>query len=422
VSAAAAAAREVIRRCRELAHCSDLPSCTDRRFLSPAMHDVHRRLRQWMEGAGMTVHVDAAGNIRGAYAPSSAGRRAGRGDLDDENVPRLIVASHLDTVPNAGAFDGILGVVMGVAVVEACKGRRLPFVIEVVGFSEEEGVRFGAPFIGSRAFVGDLDAAILGRRDDAGVSVAEAIAAFGLDPAALPAARFEPPVLGYLEFHIEQGPVLDGLGVPLGIVEAIAGQSRLELTFTGAANHAGTTPMARRRDALAGAAEWIGTVERHAAATPGLVATVGRIHAAPGAANVVPGVCLASLDLRHPADEARTAALARIRHQAHGIASRRGLALHVEVTSERAAMPMDAELSGLLERSAASAGVPAHRMPSGAGHDAMIVARYMPAAMLFLRTPGGISHHPDETVNEDDVAAGLTVAAAALDELARRHG
>jgi allantoate deiminase len=406
---APAAAREVIRRCRELATCSDTPSCTDRSFLSPATHDVHRRLSAWMGDAGMTVAVDAAGNLRGLYP----GRDAGSA--------RLIIGSHLDTVPDAGAFDGILGVVMGVAVVERLAGRRLPFAVEVVGFSEEEGVRFGAPFIGSRAFVGELGDDVLQRRDAAGVSVMDAIRAFGLDPAALPEARFAPPVLGYLEFHIEQGPMLDRLGLPLGIVEAIAGQSRLEVTFTGAANHAGTTPMTMRRDALAGTAEWIGAVEHEARSTPGLVATVGRVHAAPGATNVIPGVCLASLDVRHPVDDARNAAVARLQQLAKEIAERRGLGLAIESRSERSATPMDRDLTALLADAAASAGVAVHRMASGAGHDAMVVASHMPAAMVFLRTPGGVSHHPDETVHEQDVAAAIVVAGAALAGLERRH-
>ena len=406
-----AAAREAIRRCRELAACSDAPSWTERPFLSPATRDVHRRVGEWMAGAGMTVRVDAAGNLRGLYPPGNGAPG-----------PRLIVASHLDTVPNAGAFDGILGVVLGVAMIEQLEGRRLPFAIEVVGFSEEEGVRFGVPFIGSRAFVGDVDEALVKRRDAAGITVAEAIRQFGLDPGALPQARFEPPVLGYLEFHIEQGPVLDRLGLPLGVVEAIAGQSRLELTFTGSANHAGTTPMSMRHDALAGAAEWIGVVEHDAGATPQLVATVGRVHAAPGATNVIPGVCLVSLDIRHPVDDVRIAARERMLGQAGEIASRRGLGLDVERRSERSAAPMDPDLSTVLANAAARAGVPAHRMASGAGHDAMVVATHMPAAMLFLRTPGGVSHHPDETVNEQDVAAALAVAAETLAELARRHG
>ena len=408
---ASVVAREVIRRCRELAGCSNVAGCTDRAFLSPAMHEVHRRLGQWMADAGMTVAVDAAGNLRGVYPARDPGRAS-----------RLIIGSHLDTVPDAGAFDGILGVVMGVAAVERLAGRRLPFAIEVVGFSEEEGVRFGQPFIGSRAFVGDLDDHLLGRRDAAGLSVVDAIRAFALDPSALPQARFQPPVLGYLEFHIEQGPVLERLGLPLAVVDAIAGQSRLELTFTGAANHAGTTPMSMRRDALAGAAEWIVAVEREAESTPGLVATVGRIHAAPGATNVIPGVCLVSLDLRHAADDVRSAARERVQQLAAGIAASRGLTLATDVRSERPAAPMDRRLSMVLADAVARARVPVHRMASGAGHDAMVIAAHMPTAMLFLRTPGGISHHPDETVHEEDVATALIVASEAIAGLERRHG
>ncbi len=203
-----------------------------------------------MKPLGASVRIDAAGNFRGVY-PSAR-----------PNAPRLLIGSHLDTVPNAGAYDGVLGVVLAVALLEELQGRKLPFGIEVVGFSEEEGVRFGTPFIGSRALVGTLDGELLNVRDAQGISVRKAIENFGLNPDEIPQAKLGSDTLGYLEFHIEQGPVLESLNQPLAAVEAIAGQSRLEFTFCGRANHAGTTPMHLRRDAIAGAAEWIGTVER----------------------------------------------------------------------------------------------------------------------------------------------------------------
>ena len=347
----------------------------------------------------MRVRLDPAGNLRGVY-------EAARPD-----APRLYIGSHLDTVPHAGAFDGILGVVMGVALIERLDGRRLPFHIEVVGFSEEEGVRFGVPFIGSRAFIGDP------LRDP---RVDEAVRAYGLDPSQIHEAEAGAHAVGYLEFHIEQGPVLANLRLPLAVVETIAGQSRLSVHFEGQANHAGTTPMHLRRDALAGAAEWVAAVEREARGTESLVATVGRLDAQPGAGNVIAGHVHASLDLRHPVDAVRKSALARLLGCAEQIAARRGLTVSWEQHLDQAAVPMDEALTGILERAAADSGATVHRMTSGAGHDAMIVARRMPAAMLFLRSPGGVSHHPDETVLPDDVAAALKAGMRFLELLEAR--
>jgi allantoate deiminase len=341
----------------------------------------------------MTVSVDHAGNLRGLYPAGAV------------NAGRLIVASHLDTVPRAGAFDGILGVMLGIVLIEALDGRCMNFEIEVIGFSEEEGVRFGVPFIGSLAMVGDADDALLARQDSAGIAVKEAIVAFGLDPARVGEAATQ--ALAYLEFHIEQGPVLEGLNLPLGIVEAIAGQSRLDVVFEGQANHAGTTPMALRRDALAGASEWIGEVEAEALATDGLVATVGQVHVSPGAGNVIAGTARASLDVRHSSDEIRLDALGRILDHASKIAARRGLTVSWTLCVDQPAVAMNPSLVKLLDRAVSDAGFAIHHMTSGAGHDAMIAARRMPAAMLFLRSPGGISHHPDETALEGDVAAAI---------------
>lgn len=390
-------AGEIIARCRALAQYSEEAGFTTRTFLSPPMREVHAQVGQWMEAAGMSVRVDAAGNIRGSYE-----RVAAEG-------PRLYLGSHLDTVPRAGAFDGILGVVMAIALVERLEGRRLPFAIEVVGFSEEEGVRYGVPFIGSRALAGDLDEALLAR-------IAGAIREFGLDPAQIGAARVDGDAIGYFEFHIEQGPVLESFDLALGVVEAIAGQSRWQVTFQGESNHA-ALPMAFRRDALAGAAEWITLVEREALATAGLTATVGRIESEPGATNVIAGTVRASLDVRHRDDAVRHRAQDCMLEGARELAGRRGLEFASESLMDRAAVKMDAALAASLEHAAAAAGHPVHRMVSGAGHDAMILAARMPAAMLFLRSPGGISHHPDEAVREQDVAAALEVGLRFVDQL-----
>ncbi|HYA16089.1 MAG TPA: Zn-dependent hydrolase, partial [Bryobacteraceae bacterium] len=295
----------------------------------------------------------------------------------------------------------VLGVVMGVALVEALGSGRPGLSIEVIGFSEEEGVRFGVPFIGSRAVAGTLDGELPGR------GVADAIRAYGLDPAQLPAARLSPRAVAYFEIHIEQGPVLESLDLPLGIVDAIVGQSRWTVTFTGRANHAGTTPMHLRRDALAAAAEWISFVESYARRADGLVATVGSVKVNPGAGNVVPGVAELSLDVRHASDEVRKVAVRAFETRARMIASERRMACGCEERLDQRAVPMDETLRAKLEAAVREAGCPVHHMTSGAGHDAMILAALVPAAMLFVRSPGGVSHHPDETVLRDDVARAL---------------
>jgi len=328
------------------------------------------------------------------------------------------MGSHLDTVPNAGAFDGILGVVLTVGLVELLDGTKLPFGIEVAGFSEEEGVRFGVPFIGSRALVGRVDEELLGRKDANGISVRKAIQDFGLDPSEISRAVMSDDCLGYIEFHIEQGPVLESLGRPLGVVEAIVGQNRLEFTFSGQANHAGTTPMNLRLDALAAAAEWIVAVETLARRTPDLVATVGFVEASPGAINVIAGTARATLDIRLASDRARTEALDELIRQAESIATRRGMTATWKTLLAQHAVAMDPLMTEQIERAVLKAGCEAHRMASGAGHDAMILAEKVPAAMIFLRTPGGISHDPSESVHLDDVAKALECGQHLLTQLA----
>jgi len=393
-------ATRIIERCREIARYTEVPGQTTRTFLSPPMHAVHALLRGWMEAAGMHVSVDAIGNLRGVYPAR-----------DGANGPRLLIGSHLDTVPDAGAFDGVLGVVMGVALVEELHGERLPFDLEVIGFSEEEGVRFGKPFLGSLALIGELDKALLARTDKLGLSVEDAVREFGLDPSALAdAALAEGEAFGYLELHIEQGPVLESEGRSLGVVDAIVGQTRLELTFLGQANHAGTTPMLLRHDAMAAAAAWIVATEAYARGRNGLVATVGRVESKPGVGNVIAGETLATLDVRHADDAIRRQAELDLLAAAEQAATSRGVLVASRVIMEQAAVPMDGALSEKLVEAANRAGYRARRMGSGAGHDAMIVARRVPAAMLFLCSPAGLSHHPDEAVLAEDVEAALATA------------
>jgi allantoate deiminase len=407
IPARQASARQAIDLCRELAQFSEESGKTTRTFLSPPMRDVHRVLTALMRDAGMRVSIDAMGNLHGIAAA-----RPG--------APTLLVASHLDTVPDAGAFDGVLGVVLGILLTRAYQDASANLCLHVIGFSEEEGVRFGTPFLGSRALAGSIDEQILARCDRNGRSVREAIADFGLDPAAIPLARLGEEAIGYFEIHIEQGPVLENLGLPLGIVDAIAGQSRLEIVFKGTANHAGTTPMDLRRDALAGAAEWIVRVEEKGRASGG-VATVGRIEIMPNASNAVAGCARVSLDVRHASDALRADTVQRLVSAADEIARRRSLEMHCRRNLDQPAVPMDRKLSDRLEHAVRSAGYPVHRLVSGAGHDAMILAPLVPAAMLFLRSPGGVSHSSEESVLEADVEAALTVGAQFLHDLGQRY-
>jgi allantoate deiminase len=391
-----------MERCAALANVTDVAGETTRTFLSPAMGQANDLVADWMRQAGMSVRVDAAGNLRG--------RRG-------EAARTLVMASHLDTVPNAGAYDGILGVVMAIEVAEAMRNASLPFSLEVIGFSEEEGVRFGVPFIGSRALVGTCDEMLLTVKDAEGVSVRESITAYGLSCDGLQDAILQ-DAFAYLEFHIEQGPVLEAERRALGVVEAVVGQSRYALTFTGKANHAGTTPMDLRQDAMSAAAEWIVGVEALAQRTSGLVATVGSVQTTPGAGNVIAGKVKATLDIRSADDAVRREAVTLLLARAQECGLSRGVRVETKLRMDQPAVAMDASLTASL---AAAVGDDARRMVSGAGHDAMMVAPHIPSAMLFLRSPGGLSHHPDESVLPDDVQAGLEAGIRFVELLAMKE-
>jgi allantoate deiminase len=397
---------DVIARCQSLARFSEDPAALRRTFLSPPMRACHNAINEWLKPLDLVPTIDAAGNLRAVYPAA------------DPAAPRLLIGSHLDTVPNAGAFDGALGILLAIALLEQLEGQRLPFAIELVAFSEEEGIRFATPFIGSCALVGNYDEQFLDRRDGNGISIRQAIQNFGLDPAQLPAAQMSEDVLAYIEFHIEQGPVLENLNLPLAAVEAIVGQSRLAVTFIGHANHAGTTPMNARRDALAAAAEWMVAVESEASRIAGLVATVGSIQAHPGATNVIPGEVRLTLDVRHKSDQVRTQSVQRLSAMAQQIAARRALSANFATFLNHPAVAMDPVLIAQIELAIRAAGCPPHRMPSGAGHDAMILASRVPAAMIFLRSPGGISHDPTESVLLEDVACAIDCGGHLLKQLA----
>ena len=399
-------ASRAIAECGRIAAMSEEPDKITRRYLTPPVHQVHALLRSRMEAMQMTVRVDAAGNLRGLWRPPNA---VGR---------RLILGSHIDTVPNAGAYDGVLGVTLALEFAEIVQVRKLPLPIEVIAFSEEEGMRFGMPFIGSRAVAGRFDPALLALKDSDGLSLEAAIRAFGLDPGRIAEDALDEDVLGFVEVHIEQGPVLEAEGLQVAAVNSIAGQTRFVLQFSGHANHAGTTPMHLRRDALAGAAEWITAVEALARGTEGLVATVGRLDLEPNAGNVIPGVVRVGCEVRHANDATRMTAVDALRAQADAIVARRKLALKFTPQMDQPAVPMDERLTAYMSEAIEAAGLPAKQMPSGAGHDAMVMAARVPTAMLFLRSPGGISHHPEEAVLEEDVEAALHTGGKLLERLA----
>jgi len=391
------------------------PGRTTRRYLTEPTHAVHALLRERMEALGMKVAVDAVGNLRGMWRPRGTGAK------------RLLLGSHIDTVPDAGAFDGVLGVMLAIEWVGIAKELRLPLAIEVIAFSEEEGMRYGVPFLGSRAVTGTFDAAMLMWRDADGETMDAAMRAFGLDPAKIEDAAIGDDVIGFVELHIEQGPVLEAEGIPVAVVEGITGQTRLTLQFTGQANHAGTTPMHLRRDALAAAAEWITKVEKQICKTasttdPGIVATVGRVVAEPNAGNVIAGSAELSFEIRYGASAARHRWTKKLLANAEAIAKRRGIGFDWAERLDQQTVRMDRRLSTMLKAAVRACGYPVRTIPSGAGHDAMVMAARVPTAMLFLRSPGGISHHPTESVLEEDVEASLNVGREFLVRLANRVG
>jgi allantoate deiminase len=404
-------AAEVLARCDEVAQFSEEPDRITRTFLSEPMRRLHGAFSRWMEEAGLIVRLDAAGNLIGRYGAVRPGQ------------PVLAIGSHLDTVPNAGKYDGVLGVLVGLAVVRAMGRRPLPFAVDVIAFSEEEGVRYRAPFLGSLAAAGRFDRKLLERTDAAGITMADAFRSFGLDPDRIEEAAYPAGgLLGYLEVHIEQGPVLETRSAPAGVVDAIAGQTRIWAEWRGRAGHAGTTPMHGRLDALAAAAEFVLEVERLARSIDGVRATVGTMAVDPGASNVIPGRARVSIDVRHAHDPVRVAAVAEILARAKVIADQRGVEFLVSQHEDHSAIPADPVLADWLAEALAASGQKPHRLESGAGHDAGVMAAVAPMAMLFLRSPGGVSHHPDECVLADDVAVGIQVVVRFLEILAARIG
>jgi allantoate deiminase len=392
---------EIVGRINRLAAISETPDNLTRIFLTPEHRRAADLIMIWMIEAGMSAHLDAIGNVCGRYE----GERPG--------LPCLMLGSHYDTVRDAGRWDGPLGLITAISCVANLhrRGRRFPFAIEVTGFADEEGVRFASTLLGSRAVAGTFNERVLASTDSAGISMREALVRFGLEPDHIGAAvRVRTELLAYVELHIEQGPVLEAKGLPVGVVSAIAGATRLAARLNGMAGHAGTVPMELRRDALAGAAECISRIEELCLTDEGgLVGTVGYIHATPGATNVIPGEAHFTIDLRAPTDVHRKRAVSDIVRQIEAIAKRRNLELQLDVTHENRTVPCAPWLKTQVAGAVAAEGYPVFELPSGAGHDGMAMVDIADVAMVFVRCRGGISHHPDEHVEVGDADAGARV-------------
>jgi len=399
-----------MERLEVLGAISDDPDRLTRQFAGDAMRRANTLAEAWMREAGMAVRRDNIGNLRGRYEGATPG------------TPTLLVGSHLDSVRDAGKYDGPLGVVVAIAAVQRLHdaNKRLPFAIEVLAFADEEGLRFGSTYLGSRAVSGTFDPADLDRADDSGVTMAEAIRAFGGDPARLDDDRWRAgTMLGYCEVHIEQGPVLEARNLPVGVVSAIAGQARYRITFSGEAGHAVTVPMQVRRDALGAAAELVLAVEADAGSHDGLVATVGQLTVQPGAANVIPGEVALTLDIRHPDDGVRRERTQQLLEQAQEIAARRKIEVAVSPLGENPSAPCSPRLIALLAKAVEELDLRVLHLASGAGHDGVPMASLTDVAMLFVRCKGGVSHNPAESVEAGDVGVAIDVLGRFLDLLAK---
>jgi allantoate deiminase len=393
-------AHTVMQRCDALAGFSEETERLTRRFGTPALRAASTAVAEWMRVADMAVRQDAVGNLIGRYEGDHSGAKT------------LLLGSHLDSVIDAGRYDGPLGVLVALACVQhLCdQGRRLPFAIELLGFADEEGVRYHTSYLGSQVVAGTLAPDTLELTDAEGITLAEAIRAFGGDPGRLSDARRSgDDLLGYCEVHIEQGPVLEARDLPVGVVSAIAGQSRVTVGLSGVAGHAGTVPMDLRQDALCAAAELVLAAEALARDTPGLVATVGQIDARPGAGNVIPGQATLSLDVRHQDNTCRTLALTQLRQRAEQIAAARRITLSWRIAQTSHALACDPALTEQLAQAVTALGYPLLSLPSGAGHDGVAISTITPIAMLFVRCKGGVSHNPAESVDETDVAVAIDV-------------
>ena len=397
-----ASARTVMEQCELLASYSEEPDRLTRRFATQALRQASEAVAAWMRAAGMAVERDNVGNLIGRYEANHPGAKT------------LLLGSHLDSVRDAGKYDGPLGVMVALACVERLHARqeRLPFAIEVLAFADEEGLRYNSAYIGSKVMTGTFNLDALRLQDIDGITMAEAIRASGgePDPDALQVARWRrDELLGYCEVHIEQGPVLEARNLPVGVVSAIAGQNRIGVSFTGEAGHAGTVPMSLRRDALCAAAEFVVAVETLTRSLPGIVATVGQVSVLPGASNVIPGQVTLSLDVRHQDDAVRELACDQLEELAREICDERNISLDWRLLQEHRTIQCVPSLTRLLVQAIEEMEYPLLSLPSGAGHDAVTLSVLTDIAMLFVRCRGGISHHPAESVTAEDVEVAINV-------------
>lgn len=407
---AAQAAARVMARCDQLAEISETPTFLTRVYLSPEHLRANALVGEWMAAAGMNVWQDSVGNICGRYEGLEPG------------APALLLGSHLDTVRNAGRYDGMLGVLTAIETVQSlqAEGKRLPLAVEIVGFGDEEGTRFGITLLGSRGITGTWPESWVSHPDGNSITVAEAMTDVGLDAGAIQqAAREVKDIVAYLELHIEQGPCLEQEDLPLGVVTAINGARRLNCRFIGEAGHAGTVPMTHRKDALAAAAEWMVFIEQATPKhSPQLVATVGTLQCSPGAVNVIAGDVALTLDVRGPEDQPLAELLSELLTQAEAIALRRGLSFSAEEYYQIPATRCDESLQAALSRAVTQVQGRSLSLPSGAGHDAIAIAERWPVGMLFVRNHRGISHHPAESVMEQDVACAIQAYARVVRDVA----
>ncbi len=400
----------LLERLDAVARCSAPGPGVTRLPFTPEHRAANSMIANWMAAAGLEVSTDAAGTL--------IGRRPG-----PPGAPTLLMGSHQDSIRNGGKYDGMLGVALPILVFEHLKGTELPLAVEILAFADEEGIRFPTAMVGPRALAGTIEAADLGFVDADGVSLAEALASFGGDPGALDNLhRAGTDLTGFLEVHIEQGPVLEKRGVPVGVVTGICGIERWTVKLTGVAAHAGTTPVALRRDALAGAAECVLAVEALCRRTDGLLGGVGTLEVRPGVANAVPGETEFSVELRAAEDAKRTAAATGLDASIRGIAERRALGVEIERTYAQPGVICDDRLTAILAEAVSETGVEVVRLPSGATHDASAMASLGPVAMLFVRCRGGVSHNPHESVTAADVEAAMNALVRFVDGLARATG
>lgn len=402
----------------ELAAFTDGDGNLTRLYLSPAHRAAADHVASWMRDAGLDVGLDALGTVRGRLKPTAPGRSGNR---------RVLIGSHIDTVVNAGRYDGMLGVVAGILAVEEVKARgiALPFGVDVLAFGDEEGVRFPSTLVSSSAVAGCLVPSDLDARDTDGIALRDALVGFGGDPETTATAAYtRDEALAYLEVHIEQGPVLEAEGLPIGVVTSIAGQSRFFVTVTGEAGHAGTVPMALRHDAMAASAEIMLAIEgvARAGSAHQMVATVGRLTVKPGAVNVIPAEVIFTLDIRADADAPRLEAIAQLEIHLRDIAERRGVSVRMEKFYESPTTPCAAHLQEAFAGAARDLGVKDRRLSSGAGHDGHAMHRLTDVGMLFVRCRGGISHNPAESATVDDMGLAVEALIRAVERLAANVG